>query len=196
LSAGRREEIDRVLTTVGLAERANDRVGTFSKGMQQRLGLGVAMLGEPALVFLDEPTSALDPIGRHDVREIIRDLKSRGTTVFLNSHLLGEVELICDRVSVVDHGKVIALGTIPELLGASTSVRVHATGLDGRLPTLDRFGQLHMQGDWLEVRQVEEEAIPDLVEEIVKLGGRVHAVEPSRLTLEDRFLQLLDKEDA
>src|SRR5439155_9750905 len=95
-------EIQEALETVGLAGRSNDRVETFSKGMQQRLGIGVALLGRPELVFLDEPTSALDPVGRHDVREIIRGLKAEGTTVFLNSHLLGEVELVCDRVAVVD----------------------------------------------------------------------------------------------
>src|SRR5438128_596161 len=90
------------METVGLGARATDRVGTFSKGMQQRLGLGVALLGRPELVLLDEPTSALDPVGRHDVREIVRTLKRRGTTVFLNSHLLTEVEHVCDRVAVID----------------------------------------------------------------------------------------------
>src|SRR5579872_6594227 len=107
------------LETVGLTDRADDRVGTFSKGMQQRLGLGAALLGSPELVFLDEPTSALDPVGRHDVRTIIRELADRGTAVFLNSHLLSEVEQVCDRVAVVDHGRVIATGTMRDLLTGS-----------------------------------------------------------------------------
>ena len=94
----------KTLETVGLAQRGDDRVGTFSKGMQQRLGLGVALLGNPALVVLDEPTSALDPVGRHDVREIIRGLRERGCTVFLNTHLLEEAEHVCDRVAVIDKG--------------------------------------------------------------------------------------------
>ena len=189
----RRGEMDRVLTSVGLADRAKDRVGTFSKGMQQRLGLGVALLGEPEVVFLDEPTSALDPIGRHEVREIIRDLRARDTTVFLNSHLLGEVELVCDRAAVVDHGRVIAIGTIPELLGASNSVRVRVTGLDPRgAAALQRFGSLTHQGDWLAIIGIADESVPDLVAEIVRLGGRVHAVEHQ--TLEDRFLQLVQRE--
>src|ERR1039458_5374683 len=89
-----KETISDALATVGLADRGQDKVTGFSKGMQQRLGLGVALLGEPDLVVLDEPTSALDPVGRHHVREIIRELRSRGTTVFLNTHLLEEVEQI------------------------------------------------------------------------------------------------------
>src|SRR5205085_2553446 len=112
-----RDEIARVLLVAGLSDRAEDRVRTYSKGMQQRLGLAAALLGAPELVFLDEPTSALDPVGRHDVREIIRGLTEGGTAVFLNSHLLTEVEMVCDRVAVVDRGRVIATGTLDELLG-------------------------------------------------------------------------------
>ena len=122
-------EIDSALELVGLSDRADDKVEGFSKGMQQRLGLGVALLGRPELVLLDEPTSALDPVGRHDVREIIRTLKARGTAVFLNSHLLTEVEQICDRLAVVDHGRVIATGTMAQILGQDGAVRVRVTGL-------------------------------------------------------------------
>jgi ABC-2 type transport system ATP-binding protein len=114
--AERPREIASVLETVGLADRAGDRVQTFSKGMQQRLGLGIALLGSPDLVVLDEPTSALDPVGRRDVREIISSLRDRGTTVFLNSHLLSEVERVCDHVAIVNEGRVLASGPIAELL--------------------------------------------------------------------------------
>ena len=186
------EEIDHALETVGLADRAGDRVGTFSKGMQQRLGLGVALLGWPQLVLLDEPTSALDPVGRHDVREIIRDLKRHGTTVFLNSHLLDEVEQVCDRVAVIDRGRVIALGTMDELRGAQNAVRLRLAGLgEAGEEMLRRYGEVDSEGDWYVVRGVGEDAVPELVAELVRAGGRVYAVEPSRLTLEDRFLQLL-----
>src|SRR5207253_6146967 len=139
---------------------ADDRCGTFSKGMQQRLGLGVALLGKPDLIFLDEPTSALDPVGRHDVREITRRLRERGTTVFLNSHLLSEVELVCDRVAIVDHGRVVAVGSLTELLTAD-SVRIRATGLDG-LDTIRPFGEVAADGDWIVVRSIEADRVPDL----------------------------------
>jgi ABC-2 type transport system ATP-binding protein len=109
-------EIDGALATVGLAQRADDRVQGFSKGMQQRLGLGVALLGKPELVVLDEPTSALDPVGRRDVRRIIRALRDAGTTVFLNSHLLSEVEQVCDHVAIVNEGRVLASGPLAELV--------------------------------------------------------------------------------
>ena len=140
-------EIEDALAIVGLADRGSGRVGTFSKGMQQRLGLGVALLGAPDLVVLDEPTSALDPVGRHDVREIIRGLGERGTTVFLNSHLLSEVEQVCHRVAIVDRGRVVAEGTLDELLGGDT-VRIRVTDLDRAAKTgLSRFGQLDDEGD-------------------------------------------------
>ena len=191
-----KEEIARALDVVGLTDRADDRCGTFSKGMQQRVGLGVALLGSPELIFLDEPTSALDPVGRHDVREITRSLRERGTTVFLNSHLLSEVEMVCDRVAVVDHGRVIAFGTIHDLLRGADMVRVRLTGLNGRLSELEGFAPPAADGDWMTFRDVNEERVPELVAEIVRLGGRVYAVEPQQQSLEDRFLQLLEAEEA
>jgi ABC-2 type transport system ATP-binding protein len=193
--SGWNDEIGTVLETVGLTERANDRVGTFSKGMQQRLGLGAALLGEPELVFLDEPTSALDPVGRHDVREIIRGLSSRGTAVFLNSHLLSEVEQVCDRVAVVDHGRVIAQGTMDELLGG-TAVRVRVAGLaQADKNKLASFGRIDDEGDQMTFNNLAPDRVPELVSAIVEMGGRVYEVAPRHQTLEDRFLQLLEDEE-
>ena len=184
-------EIEDALAIVALADRGSGRIGTYSKGMQQRLGLGVALLGAPDLVVLDEPTSALDPVGRHDVREIIRGLGERGTTVFLNSHLLTEVEQVCHRVAIVDRGRVVAEGTLDELLGGDT-VRIRVTDLDRAAKTgLSRFGQLDDEGDWLVIRGIDTDRVPELVADIVRLGGRVHAVEPRHESLEDRFLRLL-----
>ena len=158
----------------------------------------MALLGRPELVLLDEPTSALDPVGRHDVREIIHHLKHRGTTVFLNSHLLTEVELVCDRVAVIDHGRVIALGALSELLGGAHSVRLRVTGLPGAGDAaLRRFGDVSYGDGWYTVRGIADDAVPDLIAELVRLGGRVYAVEPRHQTLEEHFLQLLgDAPDA
>jgi ABC-2 type transport system ATP-binding protein len=190
--ADRAREMTGVLATVGLADRGGDRVETFSKGMQQRLGLGVALLGSPALVVLDEPTSALDPVGRHDVREIVRALRAHGTTVFLNSHLLSEVEQICDRVAIVDHGKVVAEGTLGDLLRSDT-VHVRAAGLtaDARAGIARAGFTLDGDGERLVVRGVALDRVPLLVDALVAAGARVYAVEPLHETLEERFLQVI-----
>ena len=157
--------------------------------MQQRLGLGVALLDDPAVVLLDEPTSALDPVGRHDVREIIRALREKGTIVFLNSHLLSEVEQVCDAVAIVDRGKVVAQGDLTQLLRAS-SVRVRATG-EARA-AMARFGELDDDSDGaVLVKGIDRERIPDLVSAIVSAGARVYSVEPQHESLEERFLSLL-----
>jgi ABC-2 type transport system ATP-binding protein len=187
-----KDEIGTVLDTVGLTERANDRVGTFSKGMQQRLGLGVALLGNPTLVVLDEPTSALDPVGRHDVREIIRGLRERGSTVFLNTHLLAEAEHVCDRVAVIDKGKAIATGSLDELLGRHSRLRLKVGGLaESWWSGLGRFGRWHREDEWVVVDGIDPSRIADLVDELVARGGRVEAVIPEHESLEARFLELL-----
>ncbi len=186
-------EIERVLEVSGLTERGGDRVATFSKGMTQRLGLAVALLGRPQLVVLDEPTSALDPVGRHDVREIIRQLRSDGTAVFLNSHLLSEVEQVCDRVAIVHRGRVIATGTLKDLVSGH-AVRLRVTGLTpADRGSLAGFGAVQEDDGWLLVRGCEPERVPDLVAAVVSLGGRVYAVEPRQGSLEQVFLQLVEE---
>jgi len=184
-------EIAGVLATVGLAGRGDDRVATYSKGMQQRLGLAVALLGQPELVLLDEPTSALDPVGRLDVRRILAGLRAQGVTVFLNSHLLGEVERVCDRVAIVDHGRVVAFGPVAELVAArAVRIQVRDLGPTERLG-LARFGRMAGDGEWLVFSDVEPSQVPDLVAAIVMAGGQVMAVLPGRESLEERFLELL-----
>ncbi len=190
------DEIAAGLRLVGLEERTDSRVGGFSKGMQQRLGLAVALLGSPDLVFLDEPTSALDPIGRLDVREIIGRLRDRGTTVFLDSHLLTEVERVCDRVAIVDRGRVVATGAMDEMT-AGHEVHVRATGVDaGDLPTDARFGRLEPNDAGIVAVGIEPDAIPDLVAALVAGGVRIHAVEPARRSLEERFLAVVREAEA
>jgi len=179
------------LGSVDLADRAGSRVGTFSKGMQQRLGLAVALLGRPPVVILDEPTSALDPIGRLDVRAIIRRLRAEGTTVFLNSHLLGEVERVCDVVAIVDRGRVVADGPLDELLAVAT-VRIRVTGLSPAARAgFSAFGTPADEPPWLVVRGCPPERVPDLVAAIVAQGGRIYGVDAGRETLEERFVELL-----
>lgn len=184
-------EIKSALELVGLDGRSEDHVETFSKGMQQRLGLAVALLGSPDLVLLDEPTSALDPVGRHDVREVLRALKCRGVAVFLNSHLLSEVEQICDRVAVVDHGRVVAEGSLPQLL-AGPRVRIQCSNLGPEaLAGLARFGAAHFAEGWLTVPGLPRDQVPALVSAVVAAGGQIQVVDPGQQTLEERFLELV-----
>jgi ABC-2 type transport system ATP-binding protein len=182
------------LALVGLADRAGDRVGGFSKGMQQRLGLAVALVARPELVVLDEPTSALDPIGRADVRDLLLSLKARRVAVLLNSHLIGEVERVCDRVVILDKGRVAASGTLPELLGRH-ELRLRLDGVTARAEArLAATGPLTRSGNAFTVTLPADQdpaTVPDLVADLVGLGVRVHAVEPARITLEERLLDIL-----
>ncbi len=196
-AAQRRAQARDVLDRVGLGARAGDRVGSFSKGMQQRLGLGVALTGAPELVVLDEPTSALDPIGRHDVRAIIEDLRGRGTAVLLNSHLLTEVERVCDHIAVVDRGTIVARGTIDAMLGAGTSLRLRLGNAGQAVDTaLARYGALTREPPWIAVAGVRDADVPRVVAELVALGADVFGVEIVRSTLEERFIELLGPPDA
>ncbi len=180
------------LDEVGLADRAADEVGGFSKGMQQRLGLAVALLGRPRLVILDEPTSALDPVGRADVRTIVHRARDAGSTVFLNSHMLTEVERVCDRVAIVDHGRVLASGRIDDLLG-EPRVRIRVEAATGAvMAALGDAGDIEDDEDgWLAIRGVAADRVPDIVGAVVAAGGRVLAVDPGRETLEDLFMRLV-----
>lgn len=183
--------VTQALDRVGLTDRADDPVSGFSKGMQQRLGLGVALLGDPDLILLDEPTSALDPVGRSEVRSIVRAARDRSATIILNSHLLTEVERVCDRVIILDHGRTIASGSLDEVV-ASPGVRLRLADAGDRARSVAAaFGPVTIDGDWLTVRPLAPERIPDLVAAIVAAGGRIHAVEPGRGSLEARFLELL-----
>ena len=190
----RRQESATALGLVGLEDRADDVVGKFSKGMQQRLGLGVALLGEPALIILDEPTSALDPLGRVDVRQIIRAAATRGAAVFLNSHLLSEVEQVCDRVAIIDHGRVVASGPLDDVLGQSeTQVRV--TGLKPTdLAAIEPFGPPTLANDQLSIRPMEADRVHELIALLVKMGAQVHEVRSGRGSLETRFLELIARD--
>src|SRR4051812_20140550 len=168
-AAGRQDLLD----LVGLGDRGDDRVGGFSKGMQQRLGLAVALVGRPDLVILDEPTSALDPIGRADVRDLLLSLKERRVAVLLNSHLIGEVERVCDRVVILDKGRVAASGTLTELLG-QRELRLRLDGVTAQAEArLTAAGQLTRTGNSFAVTLAADNditsTVPDLVADLVRL---------------------------
>lgn len=187
------EEISRVLDVVGLSEVATRKVKAYSQGMRQRLGLAAAMLGRPDLLIIDEPTNSLDPAGIREIRTVLRGLAEEGATVFLSSHLLAEVEQVCDRVAVFVRGRLVEEGP-PQTLGAARRVvRVEVADADvaeaGRLLAC---WPVHRDG---RVFKVEHEIGRD-VNSVLAAGGviaeSVTALQPS---LESRFLQLVDEEE-
>lgn len=169
-SSGGAAERVRVLETVGLGGEAARKVGTMSKGMQQRLGLAQAMVGSPAILLLDEPTSALDPAGRRLVRDVLEHLRAEGVAVLLNSHLLSEVELVCDRVAIIARGELVAAGT-PAELSTAGGVEVETA---------------HGVRSWPDARR---DDVPRIVRELVAAGEEVYGVRVLRSTLEDAYLK-------
>ena len=193
-AAERRSRIPRVLDQVGLAGRGGDRIRGYSKGMTQRIGLAQAIIHEPDLVLLDEPTSALDPVGRREVRDLIRSLRSRGMTVFLNSHLLSEVEMVCDRVAIVDRGRVVRSGRLAELLGGMPELRVTVDRIDpGLLEIMTHHGRvLDVQDTTVALAVDTAEVAPRLSEALIRGGYCLYAMVPSHQSLEDLFVSLVD----
>ncbi len=189
--------IDDLLERVGLAPYRQKQLRTYSKGMLQRVGLAQALINTPDLVFLDEPTSGLDPVGRRLVRDLIREVRAAGTTVFLNSHLLGEIEVTCDRVAFIQHGEIVRTDALNALAAGEVQVTVRARGL-----TPDVLAGL---AQWATaVRADAEQAtlvltegesqLPELNRYLVSRGCDVFALTPQRLSLEEIFIRTVGTE--
>lgn len=190
-----------VLRRVGLSGQEKYKVGSYSKGMQQRIGLACALLPDPELLFLDEPTSALDPIGRKEVRDIIVALQKEGTTVFLNSHLLSEVEAVSDHITIINKGVVVKSGAIQELLMAKISLKVACSPVSDEL-----FAALKQQFDAKLAPQTPEgllsfalkdrEDIQEIASALVSGGARLYELTPRHETLESVFLHVVGEGQA
>ncbi len=189
----REARIAELLELVGLTPHADKRLREYSKGMLQRIGLAQALLNRPDLVILDEPTSGLDPVGRRLVRDIIRDLSQAGTTIFLNSHLLSEVEITCDRVAFIKHGKVIRISSLKTLVEGELSVEVRARNLTPQaVAGLERWSQnLRLDGEHLTMTLPGEADLPAVNRYLVEQGVDVYALRPQHISLEDLFIQIV-----
>ncbi|UCH58823.1 MAG: ABC transporter ATP-binding protein [Anaerolineales bacterium] len=188
-----RNRIPELLELVGLEEHASRKLRQFSKGMLQRIGLAQALLNDPELVILDEPTSGLDPVGRRLVRDIIRELRQRGTAVFLNSHLLSEVEITCDRVAFIKHGQVLQVSPLNQLVAGELTVAVRARPLHPEVVAgLSRWSQrVRVDGEHLELTLSHESDLPAVNRYLVEQGVEVFALRPQQLSLEDLFIQIV-----
>ncbi|MGE5222606.1 MAG: ATP-binding cassette domain-containing protein [Omnitrophica WOR_2 bacterium] len=189
--AGKR--IDELLELVGLEPHAGKKLREYSKGMLQRIGLAQALLNNPELVILDEPTSGLDPVGRRLVRDIIHNLREQGTTVFLNSHLLSEVEITCDRVAFIKHGEVIRTSPLKTLVDGEISVEVRADNLKPEtVAGLQRWSpNVRADGEHLSFTIAHETDLPEINRFLVEQGAAVYALRPQHVSLEDLFIEVV-----
>ncbi len=185
--------IAELLELVSLAPHADKRLHDYSKGMLQRIGLAQALLNNPELVILDEPTSGLDPVGRRLVRDIIRDLRKNGTTVFLNSHLLSEVEITCDRVAFIKNGKIVRISPLQTLVEGELSVEIHARNLEqDAISGLSRWSRnVRWDGEHLTLTLPGEADIPDIHRYLVSQGVDLYALKPQHVSLEDLFIEIV-----
>jgi ABC-2 type transport system ATP-binding protein len=191
-----KKRITELLERVGLGDFRTKLLHTFSKGMLQRIGLAQALLNRPRLVFLDEPTSGLDPIGRRLVRDIIHELRDQGTSVFLNSHLLSEIEVTCDRVAFIRHGEVIRLLQLGSLNGDQINVTIRAAALSpAALKGLSQWGkELQIDGENITITLTSESVIPEITRHLTAQGADVYAIMPKRMSLEEIFIETVGED--
>ncbi len=188
-----RRRIPELLDLVSLTPHATKRLRAFSKGMLQRIGLAQALLNDPDLVLLDEPTSGLDPVGRRLVRDIIAELRQQGKTVFLNSHLLSEVEITCDRVAFIKHGAVIHTSPLGSLMEGELTVDVRARNLSPDVVAgLSQWSRnVRADGEYLTLTLSSEADLPAVNRYLIQRGVDVYAMQPQKISLEDLFIQIV-----
>jgi ABC-2 type transport system ATP-binding protein len=188
-----RERVPALLDLVGLTPHPDKPLRDFSKGMLQRIGLAQALLNEPDLIFLDEPTSGLDPFGRRLVRDIIKAQRDRGATVLLNSHLLGEVEITCDRVAFIRDGEVVETRQLNGETEEQFTVSIRAVNVNAEVANgLSRWTpSIRVDGERLTLTLSSSALLPEVVRYLVAKGADVYEVTPQRLSLEERFLEIV-----
>lgn len=189
--------IEGTLARVGLGNRADERVKAYSLGMRQRLGIARCLLGDPELLILDEPMNGLDPAGMEEFRHLIRGFVDEGRTVVISSHLLDEVEKTCDAIAIVDRGRIVVQGSVEELTGEAASVIV-ATGDDVRAQAVlgDHAVELIEGGLRVQVEGETTVAAAAINRRLVEAGLDVHRLEPERISLERRFLEITSRLEA
>ncbi len=184
----KRAQIESLLRLVGLEQSAGIQLRKFSRGMLQRIGLAQALINDPSLVFLDEPLGGLDPLGRKEIRDVIIRLKEEGKTVFLSSHILQDIEMICDRVAILVAGKIINLGALQDMISEKVSVtEITISGL--QTSECQDLGECYSaQEGRILLKVFEEEKIPDVLRLIQAKKGKIHSLIPRTETLEDLFV--------
>ena len=185
----RRLRIPELLELVGMEKWDKTKIRKYSKGMMQRLGLAVAMINDPDLLLLDEPTDGVDPIGRKEIRDIILHLKQRGKTIFINSHLLSEVEMVCDEVAIMNKGKIIVQGPVAQLTNIGLSYRIETSPLaeSSKANLTAKFAKLGLVNGHLEVTVQDHSELNRLIDQLRQAQAEIHAIVPQKRTLEESF---------
>lgn len=192
--AERRQRIPEVLELVGIKGRMHYKIRTYSKGMKQRLGIAQAILHDPEIIFLDEPTDGVDPVGRREIRALMQQLKEKGKTIFLNSHLLGEVELICDRVAILQQGEVIRAGSVAELTHLQNQFLFGlAPGQIFPREDVQKQGYtVSPSGEMWEISLRDSQSIDPVIDLLRERGLSIRHLVEKRQTLEDLFVQTVE----
>jgi ABC-2 type transport system ATP-binding protein len=195
-AARRASQVDKLLDWVSLSHAADARLRTYSKGMLQRVGIAQSLVHDPRVVFLDEPMSGLDPIGRKEIRDLILQLRSEGKTVFMNTHILSDVEALCDRVAIIVHGRIRYQGRVEDFLDGEkrmADILISQLSAEGASEISLRFGEeTRGFGDQVEYR-VPEKDVNDLLSTALRHGAQVHSVTPHRKSLEEIFLTAVEE---
>jgi len=187
--------IEETLKIVGMTEWRKTKVRKYSKGMMQRLGLAQALINDPQLIMLDEPTDGVDPVGRKEIREVLLHLKSEGKTIFLNSHLLSEVERISDRVAIMDHGTIVKEGSVEDLTRTENVYEIRINNITPDLIANMGNSILHADGSVLEIKSRTPEDLNRAMDIIRAAGGVIESMTPKKSSLEDVFVDLIKTSD-
>ncbi len=187
------KRLQEVIDIVGMDQRIHDKVKTYSLGMRQRLGIAQALLNNPKLLILDEPTNGLDPQGIKELREFIRELASNGLSVFVSSHLLSEIQQMCDRVAIISHGTMIKVGEVKELIDESASTVVfHVSPVQTARELIT--GNILLEDENKITVEMNEELIPNITKKLIEADVSIFSIEVKTPTLEDLFLKLTEGE--
>jgi len=189
----RRQRIPELLKLVGMDKWAGTKIRKYSKGMMQRLGLAVAMINDPDLLLLDEPTDGVDPIGRKEIRDIILHLKQRDKTIFINSHLLSEVEMVSDEVAIMNKGKIIVQGAVDQLTNIGLNYRIETSPLAAAMKSqlAEKFAKLGLVNGHLEVTVQDHGELNRLIDQLRENRAEIHAIVPQKRTLEESFFSAI-----
>ena len=180
---------DELLTRVGLGDWQQKKVGSFSKGMKQRVGIAQALVNDPEVVFLDEPTDGVDPEGRRDIRVLLEQLRDEGKTVFVNSHLLGELEMVCDRVAILSKGEIKLEGALKDLIGQKGIYRITCSGLDPKMVATLSSTKVSVEGADLIVDAEKASEVMPVLDQLRQEGVVIESFVREKNSLEDLFLE-------